>query len=144
MSASTLAKPILDQTFTADTAVNANVIVVASGANVGNVKLPSGAGVTGILGATIAGSDNNNVCTVRTHGVAQCRTLTGTAINVGDQVKIADNNGRVTKIVPAAGSGVSGATLKGVVGTSLSAVGAGAASDTLIDVLLTPGVLAYE
>jgi hypothetical protein len=144
MSAGTLAKPILDQTFTADMAVNANVVVVASGTNMGNVKIPAAAGALSIIGVTVLAADNNNVCTVRTHGVAQCRILTGTAINVGDQVKIADSNGRVTKISPAAGSSVSGATLKGVVGTALSAVGSGAASDTLLDVLLTPGVLAYE
>ena len=137
MSAKTRAKYLLDQTFTADTAVNANQVVVASTANVGNVMTPAAAGALSIIGVVLS-IDSKNVATVRTHGVAQCRALTGTAIAVGDRVKVADTSGRITKITPAAaGAG----TLKGIVGISLSAIASGDASDTLCDVMLTNGVI---
>jgi hypothetical protein len=137
-------KPILSDTFPADSQVAANVVVVASGTNSGNAALPSGAGATGILGVTKEQADSYNsqfYVGVDLQGIVQCKTLTGTAIAAGDLLKVADANGRVTKLTPAAaGAG----TLKGVVGRALSAIGSGAASDTLIDVLLTPGVQMYE
>lgn len=139
MSAGTKATPVLDKTFTSDVTVTVGQVVVASTANRGNVKLGAAGGLA-IVGSVIS-VDSQNVCTVRLYGIAQCKTLTGTAIHVGDRVKIADSNGRVTLFTnAAAGAG----TKKGIVGTSLSEIASGDASDTLCDVLLAIGEQDFE
>lgn len=137
--------PILVKSFPGDVPPNGlplsiNTAVVFSSVNAGNVSAGS-AGALGTVGVVEQNFDRNNYGAVRMAGIAQCRTLTGTAINIGDRVKIGDTNGRVTKLTPAAaGAGV----LKGVVGMAMSAVVAGDPSDTLIDVWLTPGHAAFE
>jgi hypothetical protein len=135
--------PVLTESMPCDTQVAANTVVVAS-ATAGNAKLPAAAGAVGILGVTdeLASSYNSQFYAAITfYGVVKCRMLTGTAIAVGDKLKVADTAGRVGPLTPAAaGAG----TLKGIVGIALSAHASGAASDTLVDVLLTPGVMMYE
>jgi len=127
--------PVLVKTYTGDTALPINTVVVASGTNAGNVSLPGAAGALGIIGVTQQPSDNQNVAPVVQVGIVQCRFLTGTAIAFGNYVKIADVFGRVTKSTPGS------TTAKGLVGTAMSAKAAGDATDTLIDVLFTPGVI---
>ena len=116
----------------------ANTVVVASGTNAGNVKLPSAAGAGGVIGVTQQTFDGNGYGPVVLSGIAQCRMLTGTAINFGDVVKIADTSGRVTKAVPVA---TGGANARGQVGIAMQSMLSTAATDTLIDVLLCPGVV---
>lgn len=127
-----------------DTQVAAKSVVVAS-ATAGNAKLPAAAGATGILGVTDEQASSYNsqyYGAVHLYGVVKCRTLTGTAIAVGDKVKCADTAGRVTKATPDVDGGAG--TLVGIVGIALQAVAGGAATDTEIDVLLTPGVMVNE
>ena len=112
--------------------------MVASGVNAGNVSLPTAAGARGVIGVTQQNFDRNNYGPVILEGIVQCRFLTGTAINFGDPVKVADTSGRVTKSVPVP---TGGANVRGVVGTALQSLIAGTPTDTLIDVLLQPGVI---
>ena len=130
--------PVLVKSFGGDTIVAANTVVVASGANVGNVKLPGAAGAAGVIGVTQQTFDGNAYGPVIVSGIAQCRMLTGTAINFGDIVKIADTSGRVTKAVPVA---TSGANVRGQIGIAMQSLASSAPTDTLIDVLLCQGVV---
>ncbi len=130
--------PVLVKSFPGDTVLAANTVVVASGANAGNVKAPSAAGAASVIGVTQLAFDNNSYGPVVLSGIAQCRFLTGTAINFGDPIKIADTSGRVTKAVPVA---TGGANVRGLVGIAMQSIASTAATDTLIDVLLQPGVV---
>ena len=130
--------PVLVKSFPGDSIVAINTVVVASGANAGNVKAPGAAGATGIIGVTQQAFDGNGYGPVVLSGIAQCRILTGTAINFGDAVKVADTSGRVTKAVPVA---TGGANVRGQVGIAMQSALATAPTDTLIDVLLCQGVV---
>lgn len=130
--------PVLVKSFPGDTQIPINTVVVASGTNTGNVALPSAAGAKGIIGVTQQVFDGANYGPVIVVGVAQCRILTGTAINFGDLLKAADTTGRVTKAVPVA---TGGANVRGVVGTALQSIVSTAPTDSLIDVLLSPGII---
>lgn len=130
--------PILVKSCTGDTALLANTVVVASTVNPSsNVQLPAAAGARFIVGVTQQNSDNQFVAATLVQGIVQCRFLTGTAIVIGDIIKIADIFGRVTKAVPAA----PGAAVRGQVGIAFSVKAAGDATDTLVDVLLEIGVV---
>ena len=130
--------PVLVKSFPGDTQIAINTVVVASGTNAGNVALPGAAGARGIIGVTQQMFDGAAYGPVIVVGVAQCRTLTGTAINFGDLLKVADAAGRVTKAVPVA---TGGANVRGVVGTALQSIASTAPTDSLIDVLLSPGIV---
>ena len=130
--------PVLVKSFGADTALILNTVVVASAANAGNVRLPPNPGAAAIIGVTQQNTDNANYAPIVMQGIAQCRILTGTAINFGDIIKIADAAGRVTKAVPVANGG---ANVRGVVGIAMQSLAAGAPTDTLLDVLLAPGIV---
>lgn len=130
--------PVLVKSFPGDTQIAANTVVVKSGTNTNNVMLPGAAGAAGIIGVTQQQFDTNNYGPVVLAGIVQCRFLTGTAIAFGDIVKIGDTSGRVTKAVPVA---TAGANVRGQVGIAMQAKASGDATDTLIDVLLAPGVV---
>ena len=131
--------PVLTKSFPCDTAIPANTVLVGSGANVGNLSLPAAAGAANIIGVSVFPSTGSTTfyAGVTVEGIVQCRFLTGTAIAMGNAVKIADVNGRVTKAVP----GAPGTILRGLIGIALQARLAGDATDTLFDVLLTPGTV---
>ena len=72
--------PLLVKSFAADTAISsANVCMVASGSNAGNVALPGGALATKFVGvaqeAVGSGSSTNEIA-VQIHGIAQIQTAT--------------------------------------------------------------------
>src|ERR1043165_839706 len=70
--------PVLIKSFAADTAIaNANVCVVASGTNAGNVALPGGALATKFIGITqeaVASGSSSNEIAVQVAGIAQIQT----------------------------------------------------------------------
>ena len=76
-----------------------------------------------MIGVLQQNSDNANYAPIIVEGIAQCRFLTGVAINFGDVVKVGDNAGRVTKGVPAA----PGANVRGQVGVAMQSLAAGVA-----------------
>ena len=131
--------PVLTKSFPCDTAIPANTVLVASVANVGNLSLPAAAGATNIVGVSVFPSTGSITfyTGVTVEGIVQCRFLTGVAIPMGSSVKIADAFGRVTKAIP----GAPGTTLRGLIGIAVQTRLAGDATDTLIDVLLTPGTV---
>ena len=129
--------PILMKTFTADTALaNANVCVVASGTNAGNVSLPGGALATKFIGVaqeTVPASSSSNAVTVEVAGIAQIQTDGSAAVTAGDYVAIANASGQIKSVTPASGTNV-----REIVGIAL-----GSAANTaglLVDVLLQPMV----
>lgn len=129
--------PLLVKSFAADTALaNANVCVVASSANAGNVMLPGGALATKLVGVAQepaqTGSATNAVA-VQVAGIAQIQTDGSAAINAGDYVAIANTSGQVKAVTPASGTNV-----RQIVGIALS--GATTTAGLLVDVLLQPMV----
>ena len=131
--------PVLTKSFPCDTAIPANTVLVASVTNVGNLSLPAAAGAANIVGVSVFPSTGSITfyTGVTVEGIVQCRFLTGVAIGMGNAVKIADVFGRVTKATP----GAPGTTLRGLIGIALQTRLAGDATDTLVDVLLTPGTV---
>jgi hypothetical protein len=126
--------PLLIKTFAADTAISsANVCVLMSGTNAGNVKLP-GAGETtkfvGVVTEPAAGVSNG--VAVQVAGIAQIQSDGSAVINAGDYVAINDTGGRIAPVTP----GFGGATVKEIVGIALS--GASNTVGLLVDVLLQP------
>lgn len=131
-----------DQTILLDSNLTRGTIVVQSTANAASAMVPAAAGARGIAGVlTEDASGNASQYTGRIRAgvgpVAMVRFLTGTAIVLGDPIKIADTAGRGTKAVVA----YPGTNLRGLVGWARQAVGAGVASDTLFEVQLAPGVI---
>jgi hypothetical protein len=129
--------PMLVKSFAADTAIaSANVCVVMSGTNSGNVSLPGGALATKFVGVTQepvpAGSTTNEIA-VQVAGIAQIQTDGSAAINAGDYVAIANTNGQIKSVTPASGTNV-----RQIVGIALSA--ATNTAGLLVDVLLQPNV----
>lgn len=129
--------PLLQKTFAADTAISAaNVCVVMSGANAGNVALPAGALATKFVGVTlepVASGSSTNAVGVQVSGIAQIQSDGSAAINPGDFVAIANSSGQVKTVTPASGTNV-----RQLVGIALS--GATNAAGLLVDVLLLPAV----
>lgn len=138
--------PILPVSFPADTAIaGPNLVLVASGSNAGNVKLPAASGATAIIGVSKEAARTLGTqyeLGVDTEGIVQCTFLTGVAITVGQRVQVGDSAGRVIGVVERIPLSWSTGTVVGVVGVALQARAAGDATGTLIDVLLTPGVTA--
>lgn len=129
--------PVLIKSFAADTAIaSANVCVVMSGTNSGNVALPSGALATKFVGVTQesvpSGSATNEIA-VQVAGIAQIQTDGSAAINAGDYVAIANTSGQIKSVTPASGTNV-----RQIVGIALSA--ATNTAGLLVDVLLQPNV----
>src|SRR5438105_2514336 len=93
----TMAKqtPVLVKSFAADTAINsANVCVVASGTNAGNVALPGGALATKFVGVTFEPVQTNsltNEIAVQVAGIAQIQTDGSANITARDFVAIANS-----------------------------------------------------
>ena len=129
--------PILVKSFAADTAIaNANVCVVASGSNAGNVALPGGALATKFIGVTaepVASGSSTNELGVIVAGIAQIQTDGSATIAAGDYVAIANSSGQVKTVAPASGTNV-----RELVGIALS--GAANTAGLLVDVLLQPMV----
>lgn len=129
--------PVLQKTFMADSAIaRANLCVVMSGTNAGNVALPAGALATKFAGITQepvqSGSATNSV-TVMLGGIAQIETDGSALITAGDYVSIANATGQIKSVTPA-----SGAIVREIVGIALS--GASNTAGLLVDVLLQPMV----
>ncbi len=129
--------PLLVKSFAADTAIaNANVCVVMSGANAGNVTLPGGALATKFAGITwepVQSGSTANEIAVQVAGIAQIQTDGSALIAAGDYVAIANASGQIKTVVPA-----TGAVLRQVVGIAVS--GATNTAGLLVDVLLQPAI----
>lgn len=139
--------PILPDSWPADTQVDVHLVVVASDVNAGNVMLPAGAGALSIIGVTkeLASSSNSQYeVGVDTMGIVQCTFLTGTAISVGQQVQVGDSAGRIIPFTNRLVTSIASGTRVGIVGVALQAVASNAATGTLVDVLLTPGVTGIQ
>ncbi|MGC8668559.1 MAG: hypothetical protein ACP5VE_10650 [Chthonomonadales bacterium] len=129
--------PLLLKSFAADTPIaNANVCVVMSGVNAGNVALPASPLATRFVGvvqeAVPTGSATNEIA-VLTAGIAQIQSDGSAAITPGDYVAIANASGQIKSVAPA-----SGTNLRQVVGIALS--GAANTAGLLVDVLLQPAL----
>lgn len=129
--------PVLIKSFAADTAIaNANVCVVMSGTNAGNVALPGGALATKFAGVTwepVQSGSTANEIAVQVAGIGQIQTDGSATIAAGDYVAIANTTGQVKTVAPA-----SGAVLREIVGIALS--GAANTAGLLVDVLLQPNI----
>jgi len=129
--------PILVKSFAADTAIaNANVCVVASGTNAGNVALPGGALATKFVGVTsepVASGSSTNELGVIVAGIAQIQTDGSASITAGDYLAIANTSGQIKTVAPA-----SGTNLRELVGIALSS--AANTAGLLVDVLIQPMV----
>lgn len=128
--------PDMTKTFAADTAIaSANVCVVMSGANAGNVALPAGANATKLVGVVIgpAGGSSSYPVAVQVGGIAQIQSDGSAAIAAGDYVAIGNAQGQIRTIAPASGSNV-----RQIAGIALS--GATNVAGLLVDVLLQPMV----
>lgn len=129
--------PVLVKSFAADTAIaNANVCVVMSGANAGNVALPGGAMATKFAGVALeavqSGSATNEIA-VQVAEIAQIQTDGSAVIAAGDYVAVANTSGQIKTVTPATGT-----NLREIVGIALS--GATNTAGLLVDVLLQPNI----
>ena len=129
--------PILVKSFIADSGVSsANVCVVMSGGNAGNVALPGAALATKFVGVTTEGIPTNSTSSeigVQVAGIAQIQSDGSASIAAGDYVAIANASGQIKTVVPATGTNV-----RELVGIALS--GATNAAGLLVDVLIQPQV----
>ena len=127
----------LVKSFAADSGVSgANLCVVMSGANAGNVALPGAALATKFVGVSMEGipaSSALNEIAVQVGGIAQMVTDGSAAIAAGDYVAIAGTSGQIKTVVPA-----NGTNARQIVGIALS--GATATAGLLVDVLIQPTV----
>lgn len=131
--------PILNKSFTADAAVpRANLCLVMSGVNAGNVAAPGAADATKFVGVSqepspsALDSSKPHTVALMVAGLAQIESDGSAPITAGDYVAIGNVTGQIKTVTPAFG----GATLKGVVGIALNTVAATAG--LLVDVLLQP------
>ena len=129
--------PLWVKSFNADTGLNsANVCVVMSVGNAGNVALPAGALATKFVGVAMeaipTGSTSLSVA-VQVAGVAQIQSDGSTTIAAGDYLAIGNVSGQVKTIVPA-----TGAVVRELIGIALT--GAANTAGLLVDVLLQPMV----
>jgi hypothetical protein len=120
-------KPELVRSFYADAAVTANKVVVSSATNAGAVRLPAATTNLTAIGVTTAPSDTRQWVPVALAGIVQITA--GGTIAVGDLLGF-DTSGQAVTVTPSG----SGTTLRGFIGTALSA----AASGGLVDVAFHP------
>jgi hypothetical protein len=129
--------PILIKSFAGDSGITAaNVCVVMSATNAGNVSLPSGALVTKFVGVTqegIPSGSGTSEIAVQVAGIAQIQTDGTAIITAGDYLAIANSSGQVKSVVPATGT-----IAREIVGIALNSVTN--AAGLLVDVLLQPMV----
>ncbi len=129
--------PLLIKSFGADSGIGAaNLCVVMSGVNAGNVALPGAALATKFVGLTaegIAANSNTNEIGVQVAGIGQALSDGSAAIAAGDYLAIANASGQVKTVVPATGTNV-----REIIGIALS--GATNTAGLLVDVLLQPMV----
>lgn len=129
--------PVLVKSFAADAGVTAaNVCVVMSGSNAGNVALPGGALATKFVGVTMEGipsGSTTNEIAVQVAGIAQVQSDGSATITAGDYLAIGNTSGQVKSVTPASGSNV-----REIIGIALS--GASNTAGLLVDVLLQPMV----
>jgi hypothetical protein len=127
----------LCKTFVCDTALpQANVALVMSGTNAGNVALPGGAlamKFVGIAREAVSSGSQSRAIEVQLSGVAQVQSDGSGVINAGDYVAIGNSGGQVRSLSPA-----SGTNARAVIGIALS--GAAATAGLLVDVHLMPCV----
>jgi hypothetical protein len=127
----------LTKTFGADTAIaSANVCVVMSGTNAGNVALPAGAFSVkfgGVVQEPAQTGAATNQVTVALSGVVQVASDGNGAINAGDYLAIGNTSGQVRTIVPSTGT-----NQRQVIGIALSS--AAATAGLLVDMLIQPMV----
>ena len=130
--------PVLLNTFTADAAVpRANLCLVMSGTNAGNVAAPGGAQALKFIGVSQEPTDSTfnsakgNSLDVQLLGIAQIETDGSAGITAGDTVQIANTTGQIKTVVPATGT-----TLRQNVGIAMNTVAATAG--LLVDVFLVP------
>ncbi|HZO90532.1 MAG TPA: hypothetical protein VFB38_19550 [Chthonomonadaceae bacterium] len=128
---------LLIKSFAADSGVNsANVCVVMSGTNAGNVALPGGALATKFVGVTMEGIPTNSTTSeiaVQVAGIAQVQSDGSATIAPGDYLAIANASGQVKTVTPA-----SGTLVRELVGIALSS--ATNTAGVLVDVLIQPMV----
>lgn len=129
--------PLLIKSFAADSGVNAaNLCVVMSGTNAGNVALPTAALAVKFAGVSLepipANSVSNEIA-VQVAGIAQIQTDGSANIAAGDYVAIANAAGQIKTVTPASGTNV-----RELVGIALT--GASNTAGLLVDVLLQPQI----
>lgn len=135
-----MSRPILTETFAADTQVGGNLVVVHSATNAGNVSLPAAARAAKITGVTLMQADNQNTVSVVTWGVHPVQSDGSAAIAPGDKVEIGNTSGQIRTVVPSAPAtpGTQGNwVIRGLVGTARSAAANGA-TGALVDVEIRP------
>jgi hypothetical protein len=129
--------PVLVKSFAADTPIaGANVCVVMSGTNAGNVALPAAPLATrfvGVVQEAVAQGSTTNEVAVLTTGIARIQSDGSAAIAPGDYVAIANTAGQIKSVTPAGGT-----NLRQVIGIALS--GAANTAGLLVDVLLQPAI----
>jgi|SRR5579862_2153864 len=134
--------PILIKSFPADTAIaGANLALVTSNVNPGNVMLPAAARTTKFIGVSNEPSANDatNALAVMVAGIAQIQSDGSAVITAGDDLEIANAAGQVRTVVPAAPAapGVTGNWVeRQIIGKALSSIAATAG--LLVDVLIQP------
>jgi hypothetical protein len=125
-------KPEFVRSFAVDgapgTGLAANLIVKGSTTNAGQVMLPAATTDLTLMGVSTAPSDARGNVSVALAGIVQITA--GGTITTGALLG-SDTAGKAVAITPSG----SGTTLRGTIGTALSA----AASGQLVDVLLNPG-----
>lgn len=131
--------PILLKTFSADAAVpRANLALVMSGTNAGNVAAPGAAGATKFIGVSQEPTPSSfdsakpHNLSVMTDGIAQIESDGSATITAGDYVTIANTTGQIKSQVP----GFGGAAVQQLLGLALNSVAATAG--LLVDVQLQP------
>ncbi len=128
--------PGLLKSFAADSAIAAaNVCVVMSAVNPGNITLPAAlAGkFVGIAAEPTPTGSSTLQIAVQLSGIAQVQSDGTAAINAGDYLVIGNASGQVKSAVPTGGTNV-----REIIGIALSS--AGAAAGALVDVLIQPMV----
>ena len=129
--------PLLIKSFGADSGVNsANVCVVMSGVNAGNVAMPGAALATKFAGVTAEGIPPNSTTSeigVQVVGIVQVQTDGSALIAAGDYLAIANTSGQVKTVAPA-----SGAVVRELIGIALS--GATNTAGLVVDMLIQPMV----
>lgn len=131
--------PVLVKSFTADAAVpRANLCLVWSGTNAGNVAAPGAAGATKFAGVSqhptpsVQDSAKPHTLDLMLAGIAQIESDGSATIAAGDYLIIANATGQVKTQAPA----FAGAANMEIVGKALNSVAATAG--LLVDVLLSP------
>lgn len=128
--------PGLLKSFAADSAIaSANVCVVMSAANPGNITLPAAlaAKFVGIAAEPTPGGSVTNQIAVQLSGIAQVQSDGSAAISAGDYLVIGNASGQVKSVTP-----TSGTSVREIIGIAISSAGANAGA--LVDVLIQPMV----